>query len=116
MARKRIFAFLCVAMLLASILAGCGNKVSDDLVGKWCMMTVDYEVVDFMGFEFREDGTCNSFVGDSKQYGVYEINDGYIDLTYNEGGNTARFEYKYEDGEFMLKLELTEHWGLRKMN
>ena len=61
MKSKKLVAAVCLTVLLVSLLAGCGNNVREDLVGKWCMMTVDYEVVDFMGFELQQFGWSRSW-------------------------------------------------------
>lgn len=91
---KKVAGFLCCAMLMIVIFAGCGENENLEIVGKWVptTATLNDETVKYselgidesqFGFEFNSDGKCIATLAGISGEGTYVYHETSVDVEIN---------------------------------
>ena len=84
---KRVLASIFGAMLLISLLAGCGSKSPSDLiVGRW-----NFEGDTSSGFEFFSDGEAIGFHGDDSEDIRWSVSEDSLKISAPSGDDSILF-------------------------
>ena len=121
----RMLSLMLLISLVMLVAVGCGEegKVKENLRGRWYYVVYSIDGPCYQIYEFDSDGTyesswenINAPYKNSYSEGTYEIKDGKITLTEDDGSVESIIEYTLDDDNLELVDKHSDGSGSRELS